>query len=133
MKARVVVLLAFLALPDAGHAKDLPDRLRCELTGSGSCPHDGICIGGSVRNSGVRLTLMPGERPIRLNGIRGHIPDDEKAIGISASHYINWDWGIVGLDEMRISEREGNSYLLVLNGPSQALDKNEAEFTCVGD
>ncbi len=46
-----------VATPQMSVAAELPNRLRCELTGSAGCPEGGICVGGGVSLSGVRVTV----------------------------------------------------------------------------
>ena len=132
MKLRWAILVAAAAAPQTSLAEELPNRLRCELTGSGSCAEGGICIGGGVSHSGVRLTVDVKSAQIELNGLKGHISGDE-AIRTSDARYVQWRWGLVGLDEIAIRNREDNRFTLTLSGPSGSPVTREAEFTCVRD
>jgi hypothetical protein len=109
-------------------AASLPDRLRCELSGTAGCAQDGICVGGGVEDKRVKLTLEPALRRLTLNGLEGHILGDQQ-IDSPGEHYVQWRWNIVGLDTFSIRWDRAR-YVLNLKGPAQAPSQDLAEFFC---
>lgn len=129
---RILWSVALLAATQQAQADELPDVLRCELTGSAGCAEGGICVGGGVPKSGIKLILKPRQRTIAINGLIGHIPDGEE-VDAPGVRYVQWRFGIIGLDQLRVERRQGQRLTVELSGPSEAPNQQVASFTCSRD
>jgi len=112
-----LILLSALTIIANPTGAQLPEHLRCQVSGEAGCSTDGVCMGGGRRYDKISMTIDAERKSVVINDIGGRIDGPER-LDFDQRRSVFWHPRLFGLSTIHVR-------------PEASRDRNGISFTTV--